>query len=382
MASLPPLLPSSKYQNINPYRRNEDLMYCSELVKKFDIFYEENINKCSMKDSNRKDLKSVYPINHDLKNQWRDNMLRMNPGDKNVANFVLTFVKYLEYIPIVTFYHQCSKIGNEICEKIHNFQERYPTGVNSILVISGTIDKSNLWTSLLMYKTFRGKITHITNHIAHAVKLYQNSNKIPTQIFYVDDCSYSGEQLSKSAGNDGIPEEKTLEVYAAVCYVSLTARNIFKTAGIKCFDTSIIFYSMEYHLIKDNLEFTNKWNNMYNPELHMLYFDHKVADGVSVFDKILRTGEYLNWEVDKQSKPVSFIRGCENTTKTCPPSFYQVIHYTYKGRPVIKNNSVIDIDDTSNYGDPSNKPFKGAKFHGGTSVKPIYHLPLYLSDSD
>jgi hypothetical protein len=93
-----------------------------------------------------------------------------------------------------------------------------------------------------------------------------------------------------------------------------------------------------------------------HPKICSLYFDHKIADSVSTFQKIYYLSPLFGCPNSLESIP--FIEGCGNvgeikTLKSeidvyryfnnleksnkdvaCPPTFYKSIIYTYKGKPI------------------------------------------------
>ena len=96
----------------------------------------------------------------------------------------------------------------------------------------------------------------------------------------------------------------------------------------------------------------------YHKNISSIYFDHKVADSVSTFHKIYLLAPLFNCSVEDMSVP--FIDGCDLTKipkkiniydfyvdlsdkiKTCPPTFYKTIKYTYKKKRLDKDKNLLD----------------------------------------
>ena len=80
-----------------------------------------------------------------------------------------------------------------------------------------------------------------------------------------------------------------------------------------------------------------------------IYFDHKVADSLSTFEKILYVGSVPTTD-EKEYENIPLIKGCEKNKKKqdCPLTFYKTFRYTYHGIkvPIIEN--VVEFIDSQN----------------------------------
>jgi len=378
MASIAITLPESPLLSKSPNSIDEQALqkqlnpgYCHNLVRIFEVFYGLNIDKCKMPHSSLYQLnKTVLLGERDaagnvIKNGWIDNMKRMSKGtvfEEYLRIFSELLSTKIEHVDFSTFLDRCNKVGLEISDKIKEFREKHVDS-NSILCISGRLNKSNFWCALLIYESLLNTrlITHITTDIRDGIFIHTKDVSKPTQIFYVDDCSYSGDQLLDSVGGFTVKNYANLVVYAAVCYISTTAKEKFKKRNIQCLDTSVVFKSMKNYF-KEYIQ-EHKTENIsakqlpeyYNLDKHILYFDHKVADSVSLYNNIIRYGEYYNWEVDKEIRLESFIKNCEDTVHVrkksllrpvssqhieCPPTFYDTIPYDLKPRIMMEGRLV------------------------------------------
>jgi hypothetical protein len=103
-----------------------------------------------------------------------------------------------------------------------------------------------------------------------------------------------------------------------------------------------------------------KFTFQYHKDISALYFDHKIADAVSTFNKIYYLAPLFNCTISNVNIP--FIEGCnikipedidvydkyiavENATinKLCPVVFYKGIEYTFNGKKVDKNLTLYEI---------------------------------------
>ena len=122
-----------------------------ENLLKFNTFYEENINKCFMKET--------FPLNTSALTEWVDIMILKSKEYNNpvIANFAFTFAKYTKHINFQEFYDQLFCIGMELKQKIEEHQKEGQ--VNVVLSIMGDIIKSNLWVSLILWKYLKPYVT-------------------------------------------------------------------------------------------------------------------------------------------------------------------------------------------------------------------------------
>ena len=264
----------------------------------FDLFYKENINKCFMNPEN------TYPINYKQLQKICNN-----------EQFNIYFIKYLTHISFTDFYKQLQKICNNLLLKIKQNNYKY-----IILVISGYINKSNLWVSLLSYTFLKDKITHITSS-KDSFNLFNILNTTNVLFIHPDDCSYSGEQLLEQTNFSGIHKAlfNNSNYYILCPYISKTSINKIKIYKLMYPEDVIIFYNINDYMKKDGI-ITNLYNR------HIIYFDHKIADDVSIYNKIITKG------IIKDIKIGSLIY---NYDKYKP--FYKSINYT------VNNNEINDI---------------------------------------
>lgn len=305
----------------------------------FDSFYEENKSKLNM-------LKPVnYPISHNNLNIWLNNI--KNSNNKPLIKFGYEFAQTLTHISYNEFYENLWKLGITLLQKFNDSQKVY-------VYIGGNLQKSNLWVTLLLWPTIKPIIKGLLTDIP---------KNFTDTILYIDDCSYSGNQVIKFI-NNRFPQETFIN-NLIVCnvYISKYANtliskkcNVIFITELQNFNNAIINDINDVN-IKNFLKLNNK--NLTN-----VYFDHKLASGLSIFQGILAFGLYppskTNFnEYDWRKKMTvnSLIRGCENFynnenigylyldsndfhedyKNSCPLPFYKTINYTFNN---IKLNDI------------------------------------------
>jgi hypothetical protein len=98
----------------------------------------------------------------------------------------------------------------------------------------------------------------------------------------------------------------------------------------------------------------------YHPNITAIYFDHKIADAVSTFNKIYMLAPLFN--CPSMTKSMCFIENCmckdiperiniyeyhmdieHDLEKPCPPTFYRNISYTLNGNVLDANALAYDL---------------------------------------
>ena len=289
---------------------------------------------------------------------------------------------------------------------------------------------------------------YITSNLLNLYEAYNSEvpkTKSKVLIVTFDDMSYSGRQINSSIPNNKT-NENTFHIYLGVAFISEPAINIIKNGdnNVKLFNDTQIIKSIQYQLnlwidsnvlflpqyftdfksenvellkelifllicnynkrnianFKDKIE-SNSNKSLFDNLLSLnkvisiqcysniipIYFDHKLADGLSTFQKLLRFGTY---PLNKTNECIttSLIKNCEvpisdeendfsnvcNTfiidipyNKSCPSTFYKNIEYTYKQKPLIKKKDKFNdntIEESLN---------KYGSLTTGGNIKRIYN---------
>jgi len=258
----------------------------------FEIFYKENIQKCFM------DVNQTYPINHTKLLEWLEN------GDTSEykSDWKFKFSESLQHISFSTFYDQCCKVAIELIEyiTINKFTDVY-------IYLPLDSRKSNIWVAMLQWKFLR---KYITNIIPFDYSQTDPFTKITGRalIVYCDDCVYSGSQLFISGIFNSL--NKNIFFYVSCPYI-VDKGSQFLEEKAKIQNINLIFAKSSI-IMKEKLERST------------FYFDHKLADSVSVYNKLM----------------AGFIKGC-TTHKDCIRGYYKTIKYTYLEKELTDLNILL-----------------------------------------
>ena len=315
----------------------------------FDKFYKQNVSRLEMS-------KSVnYPISHNNLNIWLSNIQKI----PQLSKFGYEFAQTLTHISFGEFYENLWKLGITLLQKFNkNISDSEVNETNKVYVyIGANPQKSNLWVICLLWPTIKPIVKGLLTAI--------DSNIKSDTILYIDDCSYSGNQVLKFINNRfPYPQDFIENLIVCNVYISKNAHtliskkcNVISIVELQNFDNTII-NNIKNKKIREFLKITDNLTNV--------YFDHKLASSLSVFQGILAFGLYPpagedfdEYEWRKKMPIKSLIRGCEDfyTNKnigylyldtndfhedyksSCPMPFYKTINYTYDG------NKITDIEN-------------------------------------
>jgi hypothetical protein len=334
-------------------------------------FYEENKEKCMMPKRNN------YPIDYKKANTWVESQLT-----EDYKAFAKLIIEYTIHVPFSEFYSNIQKV----CESF-NDSHKDVNGV-FVLIVPPYLYKSNLWVSLLAFK-FIEKITHAYNYVTDVFNatLDEKSDLYNKNVHCIicDDCAYTGSQIFNMSSIDykavNFPDKKQepdrlsktwLEWYDET---SVNAKKFISGIDIKKFSVSLVIpwltkYAIQLlqdlHYVKIPKDKTRVWSFpefininrfpiplinefkntfQYHNNITSIYFDHKIADAVSTFNKVYFLGPIFN---TYSTSP--FIHGCDNSTPDdidtheqylavekstsntlCPQTFYKSLKYTFRG---------------------------------------------------
>ena len=334
-------------------------------LQKFNDFCNQNADKCYIKDEDS------YLINYTNLTKWRNEIL----DEPNIVPFLLTdfvyaFSKTLTHIRFKTFYDNACKLGYKIVQLINGFKNQ------NIVIYNFDISKSNNWVLILIFKILYNLIDN-TNRNNIYIMDYTQMNSVNTKIknpkvIYIDDCGYSGNQIMNIRRYH---LQNVKDIYICNVYITDYALTKFNVNKLN------VIFEEKLNNFKDKLEehelktYNKILQNEYLQKLWLLersdgicnvYFDHKLASGVSIFQSLLAFGLTPTNNITKSNFNNSYplISKCENVytadkikyindklfdlneslhQKACPVSFYKTIQYTY-------NNKLIK-DFTNLYND-------------------------------
>jgi len=310
-------------------------------INKLNLFYKDNIDKCFMSSPVN------YPINHSNLKLWLDKIIEVD--DPILTEFGYEFTKTLTHISFNEFYDSCCKLSFNILETINNLKSINPQ--YKIIILINNINHSQFWVLMLLWKFIRDKVDIISYSLDDLWKYVDiPNNKCNYYLFYLDDCSYSGNQIYKTINYKHQYYTKFKYVYHEniyICcpYISVNAKARLEEIKLKILYTHLIpNFKLNKKMLKYNYLFLlEQSDNICN-----IYFDHKLASGVSTFQGIIAFGLY--YTKNEAKKPIPLIRGCEDVYTTdkikllydghfdlqtslknmCPPAFYKTIEYSIK----------------------------------------------------
>lgn len=359
-------------------------------LEQFKKFYNENKHKLKMPDGIN------YPLNYKKATKWANMQCDIESRD-----FAKQIIEYTTYISFDAFYKKLMSVCKSYLKSNIDKKQK---GVVFVLIIPFMLKKSNMWVSLLAYEILHVlidevyyDITEVYNNVLnHRSNLYRKK----VHCIICDDCAYTGHQLSYIASFDNswinYPNKpsppniykkdwlmwyeriiKEAENYIGeisidnfsvdiiIPYMSILAEN--RLSGIHYIripkECSILpIFSQQTDIEQLPVHILNEFKRtfQYHKDITAVYFDHKIADAVSTFHKIYLLAPLFNCSMN--NKRVGFIDGCDEENipdninvydvhidleqegyKSCPPSFYKHINYTFNKKPVNTNLYVFDL---------------------------------------
>lgn len=347
----------------------------SQEVELLDQFWKENASKL--------DVKKTYPLNPAQLNQWIEEQ-----GDECSKKFATIVKKYARHVSFAEFKNAMNRLGNAI--KLTILDKKYD---RVVLVLDAPISKSNTWAALLLYPYIREYITDIVNNIYNVKDIMNTTTLQKILVIVPDDASYSGRQLGEGVKDFSARlNYPNVDIFIAVPYMGKLA---YQTYFRECKHCIVSNTTELIPTLQENLEAENypcipqvKWNGYLGPVFQYwegqipIYFDHKLADGLSTLQKVFALGPIFTRDVGKEEQiPHSLIDSCESTyndpprniyeyigditsapefnehpEKLCPPPYYKLINYTFKGVPLSQDTILSDyfkklVDHYDHYDD-------------------------------
>jgi hypothetical protein len=368
------------------------LLLGGSYLNEFDQLYKENQDKLYLSKS--------YPLDEENWRLW----IEKQPT-KCSKLFALLFRKYTTHVSFPQFLDRLYKLCYDI--KLHIVSESF---INVVLLVPNVVSKSNTWVSLLAYKVLQGSITHVFVSQYDVIEFLNDeieTRNRKTLVLYADDCSYSGAQVSDFltyALRRFIPDpeenaQPKIKCILLIPFMSRTAYNrIFKPPMdtlLMISSETHIFETFHYKLKEEDLmncqsEFKEIIDQLMGgtggDDRCTIYFDHKLADYVSIFDTLYASGQvfippeqikkelktikeigtddeksYYENDHDEASQEytfaslrpfhfISLISNCKMPKQEgsardvhsflkanaghCPPAFYKHIKYTFHNIPI------------------------------------------------
>jgi hypothetical protein len=360
-------------------------------MTRIDVYkklYAENKDKLMMPAGRN------YPLNYKIGLDWASQHCDM---ESNI--FASQLVKHTVYVSFDEFISKLERA----CK---SFKQYYACkkNVTYILIIPFNVNKSNLWVSLLSCPWISGIIHDIQFNITDAYNEYVISKKHKHVVCIIcDDCAYTGNQINGVCSLQPIllnykdkpkePDPTSLDWVEWLKTITAETAVIEKTIDKNAFSVNLIIPYMStlaqqtlseltfvmvpsdikvFKLFREHVNMHNYNQGLvrefettfqYHTNISAIYFDHKIADAVSTFNKIYLLAPIFN--CGSLRKSVCFIEGCCNTKdidntvdiyniyiniedhlkgNVCPKTFYKSIIYSVNGKHV-HNASSTSVSD-------------------------------------
>ena len=319
-----------------------------------------------------------YSIDHESVNILinlinEDTTITSDEKAENIA-FIQKLISIFKYVDFKTYLDKIKLIVNEFYE---NYTSKSYSNV--YFIAEGLVNKSNTWVMMLFMSELNEIITKNNNiDLFKKIKILSDvpqTLKPSTLVLYFDDMSYSGRQISSSLfRSTNFPEniQKGIDFYITAPYISKTAINKFEgekklfklwnnTEIIQTFRDQFIKSDMDKEMYKNFCVYEVKYYRYYmcHETIIPIYFDHKIADGLSVFQKFLYFGSRYtknnNYNIVPLIKNCAFLNkanylknkfGFENGFNfmsgmftdiedeySCPQTYYKQIKYEFPNIP-------------------------------------------------
>lgn len=364
----------------------------SAKYKRFYKLWNENKENLYMK------KEYSHRIDYKQAKKWADSQ-----GDMESRIFANNIIKYTTFISFALFIEKIK----DICIAYKNFysNKKFKNDV-FIMIVPFKLSKSNLWVSLLAFKFLKDIVVDIYENITSVYtdfldkksKLYNKK----VRCIVCDDCSYTGNQLYSIIRIDNtelkypniesepsnyergwldwntrtlrdskkLIDSKSIDVFSVdliIPYMTNNAiekiKNIHYVKVSKLIDRVPLFSDIiNINSIPNYILSEFKKTFQYHNQITCTYFDHKVADAVSTFNKIYNLAPIFNYKIT--NKRIGFIENCqdvktlpddidiydyyldtgkESTLENCPKTFYKGIKYTYNKKIVDTNLTISSI---------------------------------------
>lgn len=350
-------------------------------LEALDKLYEENKEKLTNVPS--------HPINQVALAKWVNDLTANDTGN-SLALFGSQIAMHLRHVSFTEFHDTLLRVANEIKADIIAAQYTKPKAkIQVVALADGEWSKSNTWALLLMWPVLGEWITHIVRTPEEAVELHtmgvEEDKDALTFVIHTDDASYSGTQffttsrdvLENMMDDPTIKKNQSFSYYMAFPFISQFVRDIalgdmflrsqneggclIIPNATQTFDS--LKTSMLASLGKSRFEILEYFLESppykaifgYAKPIHCIYFDHKLADGLSTINKILALAPVLT--KDNEVTADNLIVGCkiedyrgkytgDNPSAkdhardaipeldfydnfVCPKAFYKFIKYTF-----------------------------------------------------
>lgn len=363
-------------------------------LRAFNKLYEENAKHLCMP-------KAVnHPLNYRRAMDWASH--HCDSASVKFAEAVVANTAYISFGDFMSAIGRiCTSFKQHYFGTTHTSKNSSAGGsapksrpVKFVLVIPFDMTKSNIWVSLLMWPALRDFVDDIDFDITSVYNRYITNHSADRIVCIVcDDCAYTGNQLLGYCTLDphrveypDKPKEPSVNSPDWIAWdaaVREKARQIEAELDTARFSINLMIPYMSTHaqqnitdrrflmvpkdvqifkLFRERVnihdfavgamrEFESTFQ--YHSNIAAIYFDHKIADAISTFNKVYLLAPVFG--CGNLKKSVCFIDGCEKRKlpdevniydvyvniedvlprgAICPSTFYKSIKYTLNGRPI------------------------------------------------
>jgi hypothetical protein len=359
----------------------------------------------------------------------------LNEIDKeNSIKFIRRLFEVYKYVPFNDYIDLIKKVSINIMNFLNENHDKYS---DIYFCANGEIIKSNTWVLLLFLnemKDFLNEKEELKNKIKIISVIPNNTSLYSsnTLFLYFDDMSYSGTQISLSIPrNKKIQKTTNTDIYITTPIISDTAIGKIheRNKHVKYWDGTIVIGNLYDLFVNDNEEYKKLYDIFCNSSEFInilgnkdklirgfqcyaaiipIYFDHKIADSYSTFQKLLNFGTYpivKTSTCEPECITTPLINNCDNFMKneiiapddelfiqdtnikknlcheiimdieaknTCPNTFYKTFQYHLPCKSAItddeyKNSSLVSFIQMCN----ELKKYNSLKIHAKYRYKYI-----------
>lgn len=351
---------------------NQQHRYICGLEDSFDEFVNNrnNFDEFVTENMRRLDILQTYPINTNALQDWMIACIHSTP-DANIHAFAQTFAANLRHISFFQLRDRIYKVCQELRKRIESTKQPLV-----VLLLGDSYRKSSTWISMLAWHALRDLVSLAVKRVSQLPESFWDApNPI---IIHADDMAYSGSQLAYAIGESKhlLLENSRVQYLLLLPFISTTAKGRLAdevpmaripeaAEHIKNFEEQLTEAGHNAGEVLAAL-MHDPWKQLYGVEgAHSLvYFDHKLADSVSIPNKMLAGPTVLN-SATGQVEVYKIISNCEDAIYrsdtgqllrwntyvfdfannfTCPVAFYKLIEYTWQGRKVTSAPKYLLLD--------------------------------------
>jgi hypothetical protein len=304
------------------------------LIQYMHNFLEENWSKLFMAPN----------VNHELDFKRADEWVESQPTPclREFAQLIIDKTVH------VSFSEWWSRLSFMIGKIIKDINKINPS--NIVFVIDDKLNKSNTWVTLIILRDFFSQginVTHIVGSTREALLIAIDDYTNKTFIIHADDVTYSGEQIKNAIKRAGtlrnlinskrysrqlsdeiytrLKKPQNLTYLLAVPYAGRAAINKFKNLGLDfplAIGETIIFIfepfvnAVNYAAQNGYFKKCEQWDDQtmailsgvfqYTDSVSAIYFDHKLADSVSIFQQIYALGPVAESVIDQETGKLAY----------------------------------------------------------------------------